>query len=65
MKKWLVSIPITADAMYEVEAETEKDAIQKAYEIGLPSLCNQCANEVEINDFGYDGDALADEINDK
>jgi hypothetical protein len=62
MKKWLVSIPLSADATYQIDAETKEEAIEKAYEKGVPTLCYQCADEVEIGDFAFDGDAVTEEI---
>jgi len=62
MKKWLISIPLSADAVYKIDAETKEDATEKAYEKGVPVLCYQCADEVEIGGFAFDGDAVTEEI---
>ena len=62
MKKWTVSIPLAASATYNIDAETSEEAINKAFELGVPTLCHQCADDVEIGDFVLDGDAVAEEI---
>jgi hypothetical protein len=62
LKKYCVSVPVNADAYYEVMAENAEEAIRKIYLIGLPSLCHQCSGEVEINDFAIDGDPVAEEM---
>ena len=64
MKKWLVSVPLSADAIYKVEAETAEDAINKTYAMGIPTLCWQCSDEVDIGDFSLDGDPITEEIDD-
>jgi len=52
MSKWSVVIPVSADAIYEVEADSEKEAISKAIEEhGVPMLCHRCSDHVEICDL--------------
>ena len=55
MKKWYVSGTVVAGKFLgEVEAETEKEAIEKGWELAHVSVCHQCAAEVqdpEIDDI--------------
>ena len=62
MKKWCVSIPINASAIFTIEAETEEEAIQKAYEEGVPTICHYCSDYVDIEDWTLDGDAVAEAL---
>jgi len=62
MKKFYVSIPINASAVFTVEAESEQQAVAKAYEQGLPNICHQCADDIEIEDWAFDYDPSIEEI---
>ena len=53
MPKYNVYIPVDAGANIEVEAESKKEAIEKAFDEGCPNLCHYCARELEVNDFSH------------
>ena len=66
MKKWSVNIPIYASANYnDIVAETEEEAIEKAYQKGIPTLCHHCSHEIEVGEYadGIPPVAYVDEIN--
>lgn len=51
MSKWSVMYAVDASVTVVVDAETEEEAIAKANGlVGRPSICNQCANEIEVGD---------------
>lgn len=45
MKKYRVHSIVTISLFGEVEAETDDEAEEKAYELDLPSLCYQCSRQ--------------------
>ena len=55
MPRYNVTIPLYASVVYEVEAKNKKEAIERALDEGCPTLCHQCAHEVEIHDLKYTG----------
>lgn len=61
MPKYYVSVPVFASAGTAVEATNEEEAIDKAISKLYPSLCHQCAGEVELGDLDYEN-ASAEEI---
>jgi hypothetical protein len=61
MKKWHVRIPMYADAFYEIEAENEEAAIEKAYERHSPSICHQCSQHIELGEFDVSADPSAED----
>jgi len=64
MDNYKVFIPIGATAMIDVEADSKEEAIRKAIEeIGNPSICHQCSNEIEIGEF-YDEDKAIAQLED-
>jgi hypothetical protein len=58
--RYFVSIPVYASATYYIEAESEQEAIQKAFDEGLPNICHQCSGDVEISDFNTECEATAE-----
>jgi hypothetical protein len=62
MKKWLVRIPMYADALVEVEAENEAAAIERGWETHHPTICHHCAQHIEISEFDVSADATAEEV---
>jgi len=53
MPKYLVAFQVYATTWVEVEADSEEEAKEKAeQEINEPTLCHQCADEVEIDGVG-------------
>lgn len=52
MAKYNVSLVFSADWGVEVEANSPYEAMEKAYNSpeASPSLCHQCANEVNLGD---------------
>lgn len=60
MPKYSVAIEVHATMYVEVEADSEEEAKEKAEtEAYEPTLCWQCANDVEI---GGIGDAISVEL---
>ena len=55
MPRYIVTVPLYASVVREVEAKNQKDAIQKALDEGCPTVCHQCAREIEINDLKETG----------
>jgi hypothetical protein len=62
MKKYSVSIPWHCCVYVEVEAEDEKEAIEKALKDVYPNLCHQCANEVEMCEQNDDCEIDVEEL---
>ncbi len=54
MHKFYVSFPVFAHAGMTVEAETQDDAIKIAEDELYPSLCHQCAREIDLGDLDYE-----------
>lgn len=50
LKKFFVRIPWHATAIYEIEAKNKKDALQKAFDQGHPSVCCHCSKNLEIDE---------------
>jgi hypothetical protein len=51
MAKWTVLVTYDASRTFEVDAESEEAAKEKAMEMaGLASVCHQCSNEIEVGD---------------
>lgn len=52
MPKYYVSLIIDVTKVVTVEADNEKEAIEKALEnVDMLNLCHQCSKEVEVGDF--------------
>lgn len=64
MSKFTVSITVYASFIVKVEAKSEKDAIQKAYDSFSPSLCHQCSKCFEIHDLHESQQAYVLEVDD-
>jgi hypothetical protein len=65
MSKLLVRIPIYADFMVEVEADSEAEAISKCADISHWSLCHHCSNHIELGEQDLSGDVTAEAIDDE
>ena len=65
MKKWHVTIPLGASALVIVEAETKEEAIEKAINEGVPTVCHSCYEEVELGEFYDEDKAEAVELEDE
>ena len=50
MSLYRVNLTQTVSAVIDVEADNEDDAIDSAHEQAPNSLCNHCANHVEMSD---------------
>ena len=51
MSKWVAIFTVDASTVVEVEADTQEQAEEKAWEnIGRPRLCHQCGDELDIGD---------------
>jgi hypothetical protein len=44
MTTFRVSGQVTISIFADVEAETEEEAMEKAYELSMPSLCHGCSS---------------------
>ncbi len=62
MKKWSIAIPWHCTVFIEVEAETEKEAIEKGECRVYPTLCHQCTDHVELGESNSDIESDAVEI---
>lgn len=52
MKKYSVLLSVDATVYVVVEANSEEEAKEKAYEVAhRPSLCHQCAKEMDTGDI--------------
>lgn len=52
MKKYLVIFEVYGSASAEVEADSKEEAQEKAARQVHPSVCHQCARDVQIDDVG-------------
>jgi hypothetical protein len=52
VKKYLVIFNVHASASAEVKAESREEAEEKAARKVHPSVCHQCARDVQIGDVG-------------
>lgn len=43
MAKFIVYLTTTASTSVKVDAEDSEDAVEKAYDAGLPTICAQCS----------------------
>lgn len=50
MTTWHVCITYDASVVVEVEAETEEEAKEKAFDNAHVSLCHHCAHELDLGD---------------
>lgn len=62
MKKYFVSIPWNCSVFCEVEAENKEQAIEKAFLEISPSLCRQCSDEIELDEFNDNIEISVEEI---
>lgn len=53
-----------ADFLVRIKSASEKEAIDNALQSYLPSLCHQCANNIELGEIDHAGDVIAEEIDD-
>lgn len=58
MKRWFVRVPVYADMIGYVDADSAEDAISKLGHC----LCHQCSDHFEIGDVDDAGDASAEEV---
>lgn len=61
-KKYGVTVPLFASYYVEVEAKSESDAIDKAYDLCPTSVCWQCSQELELNGVDEKADAQVEEL---
>lgn len=53
MRKWSVHFEVYASTAIEVEAETEEEASDKAWDtVQSPSICYHCARKIDIGGIG-------------
>ena len=64
--KFRVTLIVDATTSCEVEADSKEEALEKAYQKGYPSVCHQCAQELEVNGLSPCSDDLdrVEEISD-
>lgn len=65
MPKYRVHLTANASASIDVEAEDDRQAIEKAVDNAPGSLCHQCAREVTLGDFDLNvdvGERVADYV---
>lgn len=55
MPRYIVTVPLFASVVREVEAKNRFEAVQNALDMGCPTLCHQCAGEVELIDIKETG----------
>lgn len=61
MPKYLVRTPWHCSFLVEVEAENEKEALEKSWN-HHPNICHQCSNEIELGDANDSCDPDVSEI---
>lgn len=59
MAKYIVYLNTVASTSIEVEADNEDDAMEKAYDSGMPTICAQCSgwNQPHNLDLGDEWEA--------
>lgn len=51
MKKWIVLVTYDASRSFEVDADTEDEAKEKAIsESGVVCLCHHCSHQIDVGD---------------
>ena len=62
MAKYTVYLTTTATTAVEVDAENPDEALDKAYDAGMPTICAQCSGWGKGYNLDMDGEWEASEV---